>query len=124
MLEWIHWVNVEKTWDDARANCINNYAGDLFDNINGTREQLDFMFEKLNRRSFWLGVTYDVTAAQWKKLDGSVVPQEFLITDWGQPLNGAAGEIALYARVYNNVFGYLQDSDPNYPRHSACDLNL
>ena len=120
----MRWVNFEQSWDDARTNCINNHAGDLFDNLNGTREQLKFMFEKLNSKSFWLGVTYDVTGAQWKKLDGSVVPQEFLITDWDEPLDGAVGETAMMGLEANNVFKYLQDSDPNYPFFSACDLNF
>ena len=61
-------------------------GGKLFANLDGTREQLDFFFEKLQNESHWLGV-YTTNHSTWLDTEGHEVDNASLYRDPAQVYN-------------------------------------
>ena len=70
--EWFVWVATEMDFTAAKDHC-ESIGGQLFGDVNGTDEQLGFLFEKQNRQSFWLGITDEHSPDVYKSLSGNDV---------------------------------------------------
>ena len=70
VLEWIKFVDQEMTWEDAKTNC-EKVNGTLFSRVDGTQKQLDFLLQKMNGKSHWLGI-YTEDYKVWKSVTGDV----------------------------------------------------
>ena len=55
-------------------------GGKLFDNLNGSQSQLDFLFQKAGNQDFYLGV-WSSDGQVWKKGNGEVISAEKLLWD-------------------------------------------
>ena len=70
---------------DARANC-ENLQGELFEDLDGTQEQLDWLFEKMEGELFWLGINTEDHKV-WKTFGDEVISEDKLLWLPGQPNN-------------------------------------
>ena len=68
-----------KTWEDARDNWV-ELGGKLFFNVSGTKEQLDFLYNKMNEHGHWLGI-YTKDHNSWIDVNGNVVDHWCLLWD-------------------------------------------
>ena len=83
-LYWLTFVKQRMNFSDAKANCESN-SGHLFYDIDGTIKQLKWLFEKMDKKHYWLGI-YTEDFNNWISLDGEVLNSKLL---WmpGQPNN-------------------------------------
>ena len=59
-----------KTWEEAKENCV-SMGGKLFSKIDGTRQQVNFLFNKVGG-NHWLGI-YTVDHKTWIDTDGNSI---------------------------------------------------
>ena len=95
-------------------------GGKLFANLDGTRKQLDFFFEKLQNESHWLGV-YTTNHSVWLDTEGHKVDNAFLHWDPAQGFNfeNKQYHVCNYKR---DQFKYLNDMNENWRFYSICDM--
>ena len=113
-LEWMKFVSEELNWHSAKQNCI-NLGGHLFDDVNGTLEQLHFLVDKLGPDEFYLGVYTDDDVI-WRDMKGKPIPGEKLRWTPGEP--SANENVALVRSTgLNNVQAW-------HEKKSVCDLRV
>ena len=89
---WLKFVRESQTWVQARIHCI-QLGGKLFDDVNGTVEQLEFLRDKLGNLNFWLGISRDPTNRQiWRNMDGEKVDTEKLAWNANEPTDTGGTE--------------------------------
>ena len=76
--------NIMSVWE-AKANC-ENLHGELFEDLDGTQEQLDWLFEKMEGELFWLGI-YTEDHEVWKTFEDEVISEDKLLWLPEQPNN-------------------------------------
>ena len=108
-----------KTWEDARDNCV-ELGGQLFFNVNGTKEQLDFLYHKLNEQNHWLGI-YTRDHNSWIDVNDHVVDDWRLLWDPNKKFNakGFQYHVANFRLKYSS---YLNDRNQNEIFQSVCDI--
>ena len=120
-LEWLKFVHRKLTWFDAKENC-EQLGGHLFYSVNGTKNQLDFLYNKTQDETAWLGIHTD-DHINFRNLLGDVIPDEQL---YWNPENGAdgaeLGENWIAMTFYYNERHYLQDVHFTGEFVSICDL--
>ena len=55
-LEWVRVISEPLSWNDAKSKC-QNMGGKLFHSLNGTQEQLEFLYERAGHQKFFLGIS-------------------------------------------------------------------
>ena len=117
IMYWLTFVKQPMNFSDAEANCeaIN---GHLFYDVDGTTEQLDWLFEKMDGKHYWLGI-YTEDFNNWISLDGEVLNSKLL---WkpGQPNNsGGQQKHATSGGFYGSKLG----DKPAYREfYSVCHI--
>ena len=121
---WLQWVKQPKTWTQARDYCV-QLGGELFSNVDGTKSQLDFFFDKLGQQSHWLGI-YTTNHVSWLRVDGSPVDDSLLYWDPLQVFNVGNNQkhVANFELVENKQYRYLNDRNKGDMYLSICDLNV
>ena len=111
VMEWVKFVHNAVFWQEAVDYC-ENIGGQLFYNINGTLEQLQFFASKFTR-AYFIGLwTEDYVI--WKTLDGKVVPGELLFWAPNEP-GGIENRMAAYD------LGLIDVKNP-YKAEILCDV--
>ena len=120
-LEWTKFVHLPGDWETSKSRC-EELDGHLFDSLNGTKEQLDFFYDKLDGSSYWLGV-WTADHVSWMNMNGEVIPDHLLY--WGPyGVNGAdKGQTKIAASIYQQKRVYLGDNSPKNWAKAVCDLN-
>ena len=116
-LYWLTFVKQLMNFSDAKANCESN-NGHLFYDVDGTAEQLNWLFEKMDRQTYWLGI-YTKDFIDWISLDGEVLNSKL---QWkaGQPNNvGGQQKYASSGGDYGSKLGDLSESALLY---SVCHI--
>ena len=115
VLEWFRWIKQEMHFIEAKNYC-EQIGGKMFSNVDGTKSQLEFFWEKLDSQIHWLGIFTDDHVV-WKSIDGLPIDDSLLIWHPGQPNN-----------VDNSQF-YAVNSPPIYLEDMAdtgywfiCDM--
>ena len=115
-------VHQAETWDDAQEYCKQK-GGNLFSDVDGTTDQLDFLLEKMNRKNHWLGI-YTEDHQEWMKVSRrDTIPAEKLI--WGKDQPNNIGGSQLYVVNYYSTtpgVGYLGDAGKSEKVNFICDL--
>ncbi|XP_075247070.1 uncharacterized protein LOC142340377 [Convolutriloba macropyga] len=80
------WVQNKLHWYEAQRYCEERHNARMFGELDGSYEQIEFLFSKLGENSMWLGITKAPFTHQWKTLSGIDVT-EVLTEMWapGQP---------------------------------------
>ena len=91
VFEWMKFVHETKAWDDAQKFCI-QLGGKLFSKVNGTEEQLDFCFQKLDYNSNWLGIHTDDHIV-WVDTNGVIIQPDLLVWALANPTTMNANSI-------------------------------
>ena len=118
--EWLLWVTEIFDWDGAKVNC-ESLGGALFYRLNGTKSQLDFFYEKMNNKTFYLGV-YTSDHEAWRTVDGGTISRELLY--FGVGLNGQKRQLQVQA-WFDTDEGPMYLDDVNGAARelaSVCDL--
>ena len=117
VLEWYKFVHEESFFPESREKCL-AWGGELFYGVNGTKEQLDFFYFKLEPlRCFWTGIQKDWAANKWVTPVGDKIDDDLLV--WGsqgsQPDNsrGNEGYVKGWKTWSENKIDYLHDNPPN-----------
>ena len=119
IVEWLKWVNTRSNWAVSRLHC-EQIGGKLFDDLNGTSAQLQFMYYKLHdlclHIGYWVGVTRTTVSDPWMYLNGTPIAEERLLWLDGEPLNTET-ETAIQASVG------LNDAPPDtHELCAVCDM--
>ena len=117
VLEWNKFIQEESFFPEAREKCL-AWEGELFYRVNGTKEQLDFFYFKLDPlRCFWTGIQKDWASNKWITAVGDEIDDGLLV--WGsvgsQPDNskGNEGYVLGWRTWSGNNIDYLHDNPPN-----------
>ena len=113
-LEWMKFVSEELNWNSAKQNCI-NLGGHLFDDVNGTLEQLHFLEEKLGPNEFYLGIYIDDDGI-WRDMKSNRIPAGKLRWNQNEP-SGGENVVLVRSTGLNDVNDWRQ-------RKSVCDLRV
>ena len=113
VFKWYKWAKERKTWTQAKENC-EHLVGELFYDLDGTEEQLDFFSQKLDMQFQWLGLTSEDNV-DWRNLHGETVPASLLKWNPGQPNT--------LSQIYLANIPYLEDMDEFHMFYSLCDMN-
>ena len=106
---WLIWYHGKLyTIDVAQRYCWDNENSELFEDIDGTQEQLMFLIEHMNEQTFWLGLIK--TEGSFKTRDGVSKDDKIFWDIWaGEPSNTLA-EVQLFVYIrddWENKFPYL-----------------
>ena len=119
-LSWLLFVFELKTWSEARDYCANN-GGRLFDALNGTSEQLQFLSSKDGHIQFyWVGISRDPNNREvWLNMNGTVIGNDKLFWHIGEPndSNGIENCAVCHANGLLDVLDL-------WPFRFICDLNI
>ena len=120
VLIWFKRVYEAKTWEQAKANCA-SINGRLFDDLNGTKAQLEFLARGAQQRYYFLGIR-SVSDDVYENLDEQEIENSLLI--WA---NAKDSSLPNYSNVvalgtYDNVYRYLHLYPDNYNESSICDM--
>ena len=120
---WLQWVTKSKTWTQARDYCV-QLGGELFSNVDGTKKQLDFFFDKLGQESHWLGI-YTTDHVSWFSVNGSTIDKYLLCWDPIQAFNleNKQKHVASYI-LEKDGYKYLNDRNQGEMFWSICVLNV
>ena len=88
---WLKWVREELSWDESMAKC-KAYGGQLYEDLDGTEEQLAWFREKFDNNFYWLGI-YTEDHQTWKKFSGGVIGGNKLLWYPGQPNNNGGRQL-------------------------------
>ena len=108
---WLKWVREELNWDESIARCA-TYGGRLYEDLDGTEEQLAWFRKKFNNnRFYWLGI-YTKDHKTWMKLSGGLISGSKLLWKKGQPNNKKGRQFYLAgskeANKVEDMFATLQ----------------
>ena len=117
---WIQWVKQSKTWTHAKNNCV-RLGGKLFYNLDGTKKQLDFFFDKMDQKPHWLGI-YTKNHKSWLTVEGSVIAKSRLHWDPKQGFNAGKKGQKHVANYAGGSYRYLNDRHYSDQYLSVCDL--
>ena len=95
-------------------------GGKLFSNLDGTKEQLDFLFEKLQVGAHWVGV-YTTNHSVWLDTEGHKVDNASLFWDPMQVFN-SKNEQYHVCNYRKDELRYLNDRSGNEKFFSVCDM--
>ncbi len=117
-----HWGLQFLTWNESREYCSNTVSGILFGGINGSQSQLQFFAQKLNRSSYWLGISNFHDADTFETLDGENVTG-IIPWDAEQSLEGLNLNRRVKARTSDNgtITCLLGGGELSYKRF-VCNL--
>ena len=116
-LYWLIFVKQLMSFFDAKTNCESN-NGHLFYDVNGTTEQLNWLYEKMDGKAYWLGI-YTKNFSNWISLEGEELNSKLL---WkpGQPNN--SGGQQKYAASGGGFGSSLGDLSKSAPLYSVCHI--
>ena len=116
-LYWLTFVKQLMNFSDAKANC-ESHNGHLFYDVNGTTEQLDWLFEKMDGELYWLGIYRNFN--NWISLDGQVLNSKLL---WkaGQP-NNVGGQQNYVVGGASDGSKKLEDMEAFKEFYSVCHI--
>ena len=115
---WVRFTDDVMQFNEARDYCI-NLGGDLFSNLDGSMDQLQFFRDRLVNKIHWLGIVRD-SAEVWKTVEGEVIGPERLLWGSGQPDNWGNNE----NNVVSGFFGFPTLTDVNMYSWASvmCDM--
>ena len=116
VLEWYKFVHEQSRFAESREKCV-AWGGDLFYGVNGTKEQLDFFYSKLEPFDFcfWIGIRKGVGANKWITPLGEEIADELLLwsSTKNQPDNGYGNETCVLVWKKDGKIDYLHDDPPD-----------
>ena len=122
---WIQsWFKIgsdDKNWMDSKLFC-EEIGGELFSDVDGTTEQLDFFFEVFGERKYWLGI-YRTDLRSWRNIKGNEVPNEYLKWDVDYPTNQSNHKyVLIYYKNSRSRPEYLKNKNQGLKALPLCDL--
>ena len=123
IIEWYRADTNEDTWEVAASFC-DQLGAKLFYNINGTREQLDFLLDKIGNGKLWLGIfSTDLTIRQ--SVNGGVIDPDMIV--WGENYpdrtKAKNSHVSLKTNTVTGEKEYLVNIPPIRKTYSAlCDM--
>ena len=106
-------------WAQAAQNCLEK-GGKMFANVDGTKSQLDFLFDKLGG-AYWLGI-WTIDHKTWLDTDSQPIDSGLLVWDPSQEFNSGGNQHHVgYWR--EGKWHYLSDVNQfKYSLYSVCDM--
>ena len=99
---------------NAAAKTCRDRNGHLFDDLDGTKGQLDFLYEKAGYHQ-WVGVRTIDNKATWIDMDNKAIPASRLLWD----PNDHRGEGQFWLANYN---AFLNDGYEDEKYYAVCDM--
>ena len=112
---WLVFVREKMNWYNAKSKC-ETLGGKLFDNLNGTSQQIRWLREKMGRR-FWVGI-YSEDYVTWKSTSGEAIPNSSLFWQSGSPVMDEERYYVTTRQVQNT----LSNIPGTSRRMFICDL--
>ena len=109
ILEWYKTDQSRGSWSVGKAVC-EQMGGQLFYHVNGTKEQLDFIFNIFGEGKHWLGI-FTKDLEKWQTIDGGIIEPEMLFWGDGSP-----------AQLLDHVFVGLKYHRVKKQRHYLTNL--
>ena len=101
---WLKFGKEPKTWSAARDHCV-DIGGKLFSDVDGTREQLRFLLDKMDDHTHYLGI-YREDHVNWKDIDGKVIDNSRLVWGQGRPTN-MYNNYNVALNTQNGIYDYM-----------------
>ena len=117
VVEWLKFVHEKKSWKEARTNC-ENLGGKLFSGVNGTEQQLMFLYEKLNKSFGWLGI-FTRDHETWVDTTDEEIDGNLLVWREGEPNNYGGLDCCVGLSKPGNT---LNDYQEHAEMSSICDM--
>ena len=109
-----------ESFNDANFFCKNN-GGQLFGNVDGSTEQLDFVFSIVESTSIWLGVEFDDWHKVWRNLKGEDV-SELIFWNKTDFYNSDSFNHVYLKNVGSKLRQAFVTSDPDEKHKFACNM--
>ena len=129
IIEWFIFYKKLQNFSDAVSHCTTFANGDLFYRLNGTKEQLLFLHEKLHHPGcFWLGIqkSSDFVAgceSCYVDVKGNKVPYDLIV--WSptisEPSNDQNEKVLMAAQRDDSYFDFVHDTEDFKKCEFACD---
>ena len=109
------------SWEESKLFC-DSIGGELFSALNGSLEQLHFIFDTFGDNEYWLGI-YTLDFINWLNLDGEIMAPETLVWIDMYPQNDAAQtKVMINYRYHKSERSELQNADPENRCFPLCNL--
>ena len=121
---WIRLIYDLLTWNDAKMNC-ENLGGKLFDDLNGTRAQLDMMIQNIavENQLYFLGITTFPTSNVYYKMDGTILDNSLILWSEREPSQGNLETVLCLCPRHDTIPMYIHDASYNLKFCSICDMS-
>ena len=121
VLQWYVFIHEKQYWAGARESC-EEMGATLFWKLDGTREQLDFFYQKVFDQPFWLGITMKEYGV-FQNLLGEDIPIRTFRWDKYEPTRSSL-ESVIVAWHENGERKYIHNCRPTSVSAAAvCDFN-
>ena len=124
VLEWLKFVHDAMVFDDARSRC-QSLGGDLFSNLTGAREQVDYFRMKTQmNKCFWVGIEKaggQLNFKDWRTMSGEIVANDLIVWGLGQP-NPFPFETKVAGFEVLGKFDYLHNVIKRDRCQSVCQM--
>ena len=125
ILEWYRLAFPERSLEEARTNCL-SMNGELISNFDGTKTQLDFLYDKFTEMSLWVGVYYEVESSSCRKAENAssdAVPCESLFLGDNFEASLSPDDVGSHLFLsFNGTREYLMPGVTSWKMNSICDL--
>ena len=112
-------------WTEGKDFC-EKLGGAMFYNLDGTKEQLDFVYDTFGDDTYWIGVSAvgGVNRGQWETVRGMAISSDKLLWKSGDyPKNDTDfTHVMLTYSQKSNRRDYLKNNLPSYNRFVVCDM--
>ena len=120
VLEWLSFVHAKNNFDGSRSSC-QRMGGDLFSNLTGKSDQIDFFREKTRmEKCFFLGIQRRPFSKEWVSLKGEVM-NDRIYWGGGQP-NWILWETQIGGWKVLGKFDYLHDITKDDQCQAVCQM--
>ena len=118
-VSWLLFGFEPKNWFEARDYCANN-GGRLFDALDGTIDQLEFLESKFgSNQRYWVGISRDPNDQEvWRYMNETVIGSDKLFWHIGEPNNSDGNENYVVCQANG-----LIDVPSFWVKQFICDLN-
>ena len=107
-----------KTWEEANIRCLEQ-GSKLFANVDGTPEQLEFLYTNLDRNNHWLGI-YTLDHVTWIDTEGNPIDPALLVWERTNAFNGGGNQYHV-ANWNKGPGSYLNDINKEHRLYFVCE---